>query len=335
MLFFFGLIIYILPNYASQAHVKKPSYRDITLINNHYYQQKHRQFKKSTPATQKNMSSQDVFFYSFDEIVPKEIQNIIVHFATNGTSARTLKEATLTTKALLCTNTYFYNHINRPLFSDNLIKDLATKYYCSHETAAKSLHTKQSKQRLALQYKLKEICCKKEEEEGEEKKEDKLLSELNTLISNRINLEFIYNHGSFQKTPLMITMSCNSKLFDLLLEYGADINGTNSLGVSPLHLSISNPDCENYYMQIMTHPKTNINQQNNRGETPLLYCLTRKKNKYPNRTLARIVRELITAGADPKRSDKKGLTPLTAAQQLHKARNIVNVIKNAAARLKK
>lgn len=328
MLFFFGLILYILPIYASQAQIKKPSYRDITLINNHYYQQKHRQFKKPTPATQKNMSSQDVFFYSYNEIVPKEIQNIIAHFATNGTSARTLKEATLTTRALLLTNTYFYNFINRPLFSDNLIKDLATKYYCSHETVAKSLHTKQSRQRLALQNKLKKMCYEEEEEE------EKLLSELNQLISKGVNLEFTYNHGSFQKTPLMITMSCNGKLFDLLLEYGADINGTNSLGVSPLHLSISNPDCENYYMQIMTHPKTNINQQNSRGETPLLYCLTHQ-NKYPKRTVARIVRELIAVGADPKCPDKKGLTPLTAAQKLRKARNIVNVIKNAANKLKK
>ena len=321
ILFLFSLIIYTSPNYASEVHVKNPSYRDVTLINNQYYQEKHLQLKKPIPATQKKEVPPGRFFYPYEEILPEEMRNIITYFATNGTSAKTLKEATQTTRTLLGTNKELYTFINKPLFSDNLIKDLAIKYHCSHETVAKSLRTKQSKQRLTLQYKLKQICCLEED--------NKLLPQLNKLVSDGVDLEFTYNHQAYQKTPLMMTLSYDNNMFEYLLDQGANINGTNSLRVSALQLAASDPINENYCIQLITHPKIEINQQNNRGETAFLYCLTRTNNKQTNRALARILRELLKAGANPKCSDKKGLTPLKAAQQLRKTRTIINIIKQA------
>src|SRR5438445_5708274 len=180
ILFFFSLIVYISHNYAAEAHTKKPSYRDVALINNRYYQEKYLQLEKPIPAVQKKEVPPGHFFCSYN-ILPPEIQNLIIHFATNSTSAKNLKAAIQTTRALLVTNKQYHAWISKPLFSDNLIKNLATKYRCSQETVAKSLHTKQSKQRLALQYKLKALCCSEGEEEEEEEKEknSKLSAQLN------------------------------------------------------------------------------------------------------------------------------------------------------------
>ena len=68
------------------------------------------------------------------ELLPPEIQFNIILFATDKTSVKKPKEATKIVSTLTQINKQFNIDINDPKFSDNLIKNFAHKYRCSHET---------------------------------------------------------------------------------------------------------------------------------------------------------------------------------------------------------
>ena len=306
-------------NYASQCTspaATKPSYRDITIRNNHYYQQKYLASQKSKIPIVENAAP----------FLPQELHPIIIYYATNDISTKSIKEATRTFKALLLTDKKFNAVLKTQLYTDNFIKDLAAKYHWSHQSIARSLDTPQAKHRINLQEKLRTLCCTPE---GNDKR---LSKTLNNLIGEGVNLEFIYNHKSEQKTPLMISMDYDNNMFKHLREYGANINGTNSLGMSPLHVAVSDPINETYCMQLITTPEIAINHRNFNGETPLLHSLIHTPHVNTNRPLVKIVKAMLKAGADPecpnKFTDRRKQTPLKEAEKL-KNRQLINTIQQA------
>jgi hypothetical protein len=253
-------------------------------------------------------------------LLPPEIQFNIILFATDKTSIKKPKEATKIVSTLTQINKQFNIDINDPKFSDNIIKNFAHKYRCSHETIARYLHTYQTQKRLALQYELKQLCCRKED--------DNLFLKLGKLLTDNIDLEFTYSHYAEHKTPLMIAMNYNNNMFEYLLNYGANINGCNTHGNTALHLAASDPINEHYCILLITNPTIAINQQNKRGESALLRSLTHKKGS-SNRTFTTIIKNFLNYGTDPELTDKKGLTPLAAAKKLRKKYKIIELIKAA------
>ena len=233
-----------------------------------------------------------------DQELPPEMQCHILNIVP--ISAKNSKEAAQMIRTLSQTTKQLYIEINDQKYSDNLIKKLATKYYCSHETIAKRLNSHQAKKRLTLQYELKNLCCSPQN--------DKLYQceQLDALISKDIDLEFTYNHYHLQKTPLMITMSYKNGMFDNLLEYGVNINGCNAYGITPLHLACKTLPIR-YVTWLANHPKIAINRQNNAGDNALLYCFNRSRL---TRRLFRLCKALLEAGSDPECTNKRGITPL-------------------------
>lgn len=260
--------------------------------------------------TNKDHSNEKVVFpYNYYDVLPPETQNIILYFATHNPPTETIKDASKIIRPLLLVDTKFNAIIDQPQFSDNLIKNLSSKYHCSHETVARLLQTKQSKLRLNMQLQLKDLCCIP--------KGNPLSPTLNQLIADNVDLEFTYNHEHQQKTPLMMAMSFDNNMFDHLLEQGVNINGYNSSGITALHLAVNHPINEVYCTQLITHPAININQQNKRGETALLYFLNHIKRPIKPHAIA-ILKNFLDAGADATIANKYGLTPLSAAEKLAK-----------------
>jgi hypothetical protein len=91
----------------------------------------------------------------------EDAQNIILDFLIHNSFEKKPKIATYTFNSLAVTNKRINALINKPEFSDNLIKNFAQRFYCSHESIARFLHTKQAKTQLALQYELKHLCMYK------------------------------------------------------------------------------------------------------------------------------------------------------------------------------
>jgi ankyrin repeat protein len=268
----------------------------------------------------RSVLTRPTFFHQRIPILPLEIQNLILHCATHNPPAKTISKASSVIRALLCLNTHFNKTIDNAQFSDNLIKALSLRYRCSHETIACNLRTQQSLSRLNLQYELKDLCSSTED--------NNLLPILQQLVSDGANLEFTYNHEHQQKTPLMISMSYeDNNMFGYLLEQGAYINGHNSNGITALHLALGKVINENHCMQLITHPNIAINQQNNRGETPLLYFLMHREGPIKPSIIV-ILKELLKTGSNARLANRYGLNPVNAAKKL-KIRIINNTIRRA------
>jgi len=259
-----------------------------------------------------NAMTTECFPY-YDDLAP-EIQWIIIDCAINKCSTNKPKIAAKTINALARTNKQLNSDINNPLFSDKLIKNHANKYGCSHESIAKFIHTKQTKNRLFFQYDLKKLCCKKNKRNATLK--------LSKLVTNGIDLEFTYNHLGKQKTPLMMSMSYDNTMFDCLLDHGANINNSNSYGLTALHLALTHPIKNHYYLQLISNPKLAINQCTQYGENALLYCLTHIKELPLTGYLRGALISLIQCGIDPTHANKKKITPLKAAQKIDDQRII-------------
>lgn len=203
--------------------------------------------------------------------------------------------------------TFYYTDTNIPKTSDRLIKIIAQKYYCSHESISKFLHTEQAKQRYKLQLKLKKLCCYEQDYN--------LSAKLDELISKGVDLEFTYNHDCRQKTALMIASNYNNNMFEYLLQLGADINGYNSHGMTMLHLATHRP--KRYFIKFIQQPGIAFNQQDKHHKTALLYCIIKRKDPADAHFIT-MIRQLLEAGTDPESANINGLSPLVAAQTLKK-----------------
>ncbi len=263
---------------------------------------------------------------SFD-FLPNDIHNIIIDFCTNNSVAKKLNEATLMINALVRTDKKFNSIINGPQFNDKLIDNLAYKFYCSHETIAQSLGTKQSKKRLGVQRQLKHLCL------DYRPFYESIDKRLQRLIAQGVNLEFSYNHISNNisrpKTALMISMSTGYSLhghtiLEALLKHGANVNSSNSHGLNALHLAVEWPIKPYYYKRLLAHPSLIINQQNKWGDNALLHCLTERNSSTITFSLITLLHNFLKAGANPKLANKKGFTALDLVQRLRDER-ITNV----------
>jgi ankyrin repeat protein len=146
---------------------------------------------------------------------------------------------------------------------------------------------------------------------------------LNDLIHRKVDLEFTYNLGLLQRTPVMLSLD-NENMLKLLLEKGANINGCNAHGLTPLKLGTESPIRPQQYQNLLKHPTLTINQQNKHGESTLLRCLMRRKHAPSIGFIVMIIR-LLNAGADPELANNAGVTPMDAARQLGDV-TILNII---------
>ena len=95
-----------------------------------------------------------------------------------------------------------------------------------------------------------------------------------------------------------------------LLASGADVNATNNLGQTPLHVAAEkiggwdgNVPPVNEPFQLLIYSKANVNAQDNQGLTPLDVVATSDSSFRADAT-----RALLDAGANPNLRDKKGRT---------------------------
>lgn len=288
-------------------------------INKNYYKKKGKRMNKILFFLIFTMHNSALYSMHFDyQALAPELQCLVLSFA--ATQAKKPREATRIINALALTNKQFNADINDQKFGDNLIKKFSEKYCCSHETIAKQLHTKQAKERLALQYKLKSLCCHQQN--------NRLCLNIDKLISQGVDLEFTYNHCGQQKTPLIIAISNNNDvLFQYLLTLGVNINGCNAHGITALHLACIQPDVH-YATQLITHPEIAINQLNKRHENALLYCLIHRKTRVKP-SFVNLCAELINAGSDPECTNKQGQTPLKVSEDLRRNNAIIQLLNNA------
>ena len=258
-----------------------------------------------------------------------EIKDIIIDFSTNNTIAKKPREATRMINTLARTSTQF--NINNPEFSDKLIKNLARKFYCSHETITKFLCTKEATKRLNLQKELKQLCLFDDIFNFSPNASKLAAQELKRLITKNVDLEFTYNHNDIQKTPLMLSIKNKKTMFELLLNEKVNINNCNSYSLTALKFATEWRIRSSYYKKLLAHPDIIINQQNRHGESTLLHCLINRKKFRITNTLIRTIQDLLDADADPELANKYGLTPLAAAQQLGN-RRIITIIQQAISR---
>jgi Ankyrin repeats (3 copies) len=216
------------------------------------------------------------------------------------------RTAARTIKALSHTCKQFNIDINDPHESNRLVKIIAKKYYCSHESISKFLHTRQAKKQYLVQCELKKLCCST--------RDNNLLAELDTLISKGVDLEFTYNHDYYQKTPLMIASNnYNNNMFEYLLKRKANINGCNSYGMTMLHLATHRP--KRSFIKLIQQPGIVFNQQDEHHKTALLYCIMRRKDPADAHFITMIIK-FLEANTDPEATNTNGLSPLVAAEQL-------------------
>lgn len=246
---------------------------------------------------------------------PQDIQNIIIDFSCHNTVSTTAKEATKTIRALAVTNKQLNLLINNSQFSNSLIENLAYKFYCSHETIAKYLGTKEATKRRLLQTKLKQLCLSNNLLGISQKSNKRSAHKLEKLIKKGVNLEFTYNPQKKQMTPLMLSIKQNNTLFELLLSKKIDINRTNSYGLTALCLATKYPIHNS--KQLILHPDININQQNRCGESALLHSIINRERNPMTNIFIDTIKALLKAGADPNLANNDGLTPLAAAIKLN------------------
>jgi len=292
----------------------------------------YRKIRKATPC--KKQAVEKTIPYSFD-LLPKDMQNAIIDFIINDTSERKPRIAADIFSNLARVNKKFNKLINHPeykdnpLHSDNLIKKLSEKYHCSHESIAIFLHTQASLARLKLQRRINPLFNWKNNKSIER--------ELNQLIKEGINLDFTYNHKNAQKTPLMRAIHSKTGLFYLLIKKGADVNASNTHGLTALKIllePIINPD---KLTAFLNQKSVNLNQQDKQGRTPLLHMLVNSKrfNTGPTIVFMKTLETFLQYNVDPELSNKRGLTPLTAAQSCYDQEpQVVNLILDAIERKK-
>ena len=277
--------------------------------------------KRSYDNNVKHQENQTKFIlYTF---LPEDVQKLIISFYTNRSFIRQPKIATQTIRDFYYTNKKYYALINDPKFSSQLINKLAYQFYCSHETIANFLDTKESNRRLDLQYELLCICTRSALRYHTSKQKI-----LKSLIKNGVDLEFSYNHLSSQKTALMFCITRYNNAFNYLLKV-SNINAKTPHGLTALHLSVGiTPLYPFHSHEICQYPHVKINQQNNRGETALLYSLIKRKGYRIGNLFIDTIKELLKKGADPELGNKYGLTPLMAAKDLGN-NDIISLIEQA------
>lgn len=112
-------------------------------------------------------------------------------------------------------------------------------------------------------------------------------------------------------TPLIVVSSQgNLSAFQKLTAYKANVNAANKYGMTPLLYAIKGGH-NDVARALLSRNDTDINKANNNNQTPLFYAA------YTGNTS--IAQDLLELGADYKKADNRGITPLLAAQKQGKA----------------
>lgn len=133
---------------------------------------------------------------------------------------------------------------------------------------------------------------------------DKNYVGMDAMLRGGANANFADANGN---TPLIVVSSQgNLAAFQKLTAYKADVNAANKYGMTPLLYAIKG-SYNDVARALLSRKDTDINKANNNNQTPLFYAAF-----YGNTSIAQ---DLLELGADYKKSDKNGNTPLMAAQK--------------------
>lgn len=259
-----------------------------------------------------------------------DIEEIFIKQIADHPLLKKPQKATNLINALSKVNKKFNLAINNSQFNKDLVNMLAAKLYCSHQTIAQQLHTQQANKYLKLQLQLKKLCCTYYQYPPRPITRTKNETKLNNLIAQDVNLKFTYNHKNQQKTALMIAIDYHNGMFKLLVDK-ANINTSNSYGMTALKYSLTPSIAGLYSIRLIKDPTIIIDQQNQYGETALLRLLIYRQNNPVTDLFLTILTQLLNAGADPEQKmQKRGktITPLSAAEQLNDER-VTDLIKLA------
>jgi len=248
--------------------------------------------------------------------LPLEIQHHIISLLSQYSNATSLKEAGAAINALARTNKKLNLLVNEPQFCFNLIRFLAKKFKTSDEDAVRAIATKEVQRQFSLQKKLYSYVSDKQWQKH--KNDIKNLCTAGVDVYSKADINFIYKSGR----TLLMTAAKNMDIsrFDFLVEQGADINFANNNGVTALMLAAEAGAINDmplpFQHLIVTHKNFNINQQDSRGHTALLYAVS----TIPIQKT--IVKTLIDVGADPNIANFNGDTPLTLVKGMQKSQII-------------
>ena len=257
---------------------------------------------------------------------------------TNVSGSRTIDVNTI--RSLSKTNKEMNALINDPQFCLRIIKDIARRFYCSDETAAKKLHTKEAQNRLSIQKQFEKLIDK-------EAFDEKKLNELYNKYKDYVDLNFTYactfpannpfqsfnSHIDHKRTLLLITRQKfdqnNSedgaaKVAWLLNTKKVNINAADTFGMTIL-MSCALKAQPELVTLLCEYPGININQKHHNGETALLFLCELFTT---DSIISKNMEILINAGADPEMPNKQGLTPLKAIIQ-SRNEEAINLIKEA------
>ena len=147
---------------------------------------------------------------------------------------------------------------------------------------------------------------------------DKNYVGMEAMLKGGANANYADANGN---TPLIVVSSQgNLAAFQKLTAYRANVNAANKYGMTPLLYAIKGGH-NDIARALLSRNDTDINKANNNNQTPLFYAA------YTGNTS--ITKDLLELGADYNKADKKGITPLVAAQKRGKtetAQAIINFI---------
>lgn len=234
--------------------------------------------------------------------LPPEIQYFIIDLLAKNSTATTITEAGKTINALAQTNSELNALINNPQFCFRIIKNLAKQFDCSDQEAAEALQTQEAKKRLDIQKQFLHICDQKNFNE-------QVFNDLYKKHTGYVDLNFTYTYivalSKLRKTLLFMAIDKrNCPLIQSLLNHGADVNKVNFKGHTPLMTAVYT-DKTDMIQCLLSDPNIAINQQNNEGQTALMYAT--RVNNLP------IMQILLTHGASVNKATMSGETALDIA----------------------
>lgn len=243
--------------------------------------------------------------------LPEDVRNTIIMLLGENSSATSLHVAAQAINALAQTSKELHQLINDPQFCLKIIKHLAEQFNCSDEAAAQALQTKEAKHRLNMQNQFKMLFLQKD---AFNKEEFNLLYAKYKELGMFIDLNFTYGNDDNKQTLLLIASTLqqdNTAKVECLLNTNAvNVNCVNKYGFTPLMLCAINSTDSKAVELLCQFPNININQQNNKGETTVMYLCT---ICHLGAFIPANLQILLNYGADPEIKDNKNMTPLQAA----------------------